>query len=118
MSAIFLSIVASALSVGATVPQILKILKKASTQDLSLACFSMHAVGGLLWSFYGAIIDAPVLAIEAALVAVLNVVVCIHILEQKQVYRPPTLSTDAADAADAADDEDAVYTRTPTSRHA
>ena len=93
MSAIFLSIVDSALSVGATVPQILKILRHAGTQDLSLACFSMHAVAGVLWSFYGAIIDAPVLAIEAALVSVLNVIVVVHILEQKQAYsRRPTSS--------------------------
>lgn len=99
MSAIFLSIVASALSVGATVPQILKILRKAGTQDLSLACFSMHAVAGVLWSFYGAIINAPVLAIEAALVAILNVIVCVHILEQKQSYsRRPTSSPSSDDS--------------------
>ena len=86
MSALFLSIVASALSVGATVPQILKILRKASTNDLSLACFSMHTMAGVLWSFYGASIEAPVLAIEAGLVAILNLIVCIHILEQKRHY--------------------------------
>ena len=38
-------------------------------------------------------IDAPVLAIEAALVAILNVIVVVHILEQKQAYsRRPTSS--------------------------
>ena len=82
MSTLFLSIVASALSVGATVPQILKILRKSSTADLSLACFSMHTIAGVFWAFYGLAIAAPVLAIEAALVAVLNLIVCIHILEQ------------------------------------
>ena len=84
MSALFLSIVASALSVSATVP-ILKILQKANN-DPSLACFTMHTMAGVLWSFYGAAIDAPVLAIEAALVAILNLSVCIHILEQKRHY--------------------------------
>jgi uncharacterized protein with PQ loop repeat len=79
---ILLSLVASVLSVGATVPQIYKILKKASTNDLSLACFSMHAVAGVLWSVYGVVIQAYVLAIEAGLVAVLNIVVVVHILEQ------------------------------------
>lgn len=82
MSALFLSIVASTLSVSATIPQITKILKSASTGDLSLACFSMHTVAGVLWAFYGIAIGAPVLAIEAAFVAILNVIVCIHILEQ------------------------------------
>jgi len=99
MSTIFLSIVASALSVGATVPQILKILRKASTHDLSLACFSMHAVAGVLWSFYGAIINAPVLAIEAALVAVLNVIVVVHILEQKQPYSNRPTSSPSSDGS-------------------
>lgn len=88
MSALFLSICASALSVGATVPQILKILRKASTADLSLACFSMHTIAGVLWAFYGLAIAAPVLAIEATLVAVLNLIVCIHILEQWHHTRP------------------------------
>lgn len=84
--------VASALSVGATVPQILKILRKASTNDLSLACFSMHTMAGVLWSFYGAVIEAPVLAIEAGLVAILNLIVCIHILEQKRHYNNTPIS--------------------------
>jgi len=92
---ILLSLVASALSVGATVPQIFKILKKASTNDLSLACFSMHAVAGILWSVYGVVIQAYVLAIEAGLVAVLNIVVVVHILE-----------------------DGTGYNSTPTSRHA
>lgn len=103
MSALFLSIVASALSVGATIPQILKILRKSSTADLSLACFSMHTVAGVLWAFYGAAIKAPVLAIEAALVAILNLIVCIHVLEQKHVTphsslrsAHPTLATAGA----------------------
>jgi len=79
---ILLSLLASVLSVTATVPQIYKILKKASTHDLSLACFSMHAVAAVLWSIYGVVIEAYVLAIESGLVAVLNIVVVVHILEQ------------------------------------
>lgn len=95
MYALFLSIVASALSVGATVPQITKILNRATTADLSLACFSMHTVAGVLWTFYGMAISAPVLAIEAALVSVLNLIVCVHILEQRHHTRSehPTLAT-------------------------
>ena len=96
MSALFLSIAASALSVGATVPQILKILKSASTGDLSLACFSMHTVAGVLWAFYGLSIVAPVLAIEAALVAVLNLIVCIHILDQRHSTTPARQSRTTA----------------------
>jgi uncharacterized protein with PQ loop repeat len=81
-----LSLLASALSVGATVPQIFKLLQKASTKDLSLACFSMHAVAGVLWSFYGALTEAYVLAVEAGLVSVLNIIVVVHILEQGAGY--------------------------------
>lgn len=81
-----LSLLASFLSVSATLPQILKILQHASVNDLSLACFAMHTLAGTLWCFYGALIAAPVLAIEAALVAILNLIVVIHILEQKKTH--------------------------------
>ena len=64
-----------------------------------IASFSMHAMAGVLWSFYGAMIGATVLAIEAALVAVLNVIVVVHILEQKQAYsRRPTSSPSSDDS--------------------
>lgn len=86
--AFLLSVVASLLSVSATLPQIIKILKQASSNDLSLACFAMHTIAGILWCFYGALIAAPVLAVEAAIVAILNLIVVVHILEQHKIHKP------------------------------
>ena len=92
--AILLSLLASVLSVGATVPQILKILRRASTNDLSFSCFFMHTVAGVLWAFYGGMIGAYVLTVEAALVAILNAIVVVHILETRKpgerYTNPPT----------------------------
>ena len=81
----FLSLLASLLSIFATLPQILKIVQSASTKDLSLCCFAMHSVAGILWCVYGAAIQAYVLAAEAAIVSVMNIVVCVHILEQTHI---------------------------------
>ena len=85
MLTLLLSITASLLSIGATVPQILKILRRASVKDLSLECFFMHACAGVLWCVYGAIIGAIVLAVEAALVGILNAIVVIYILENRHL---------------------------------
>ena len=85
MLTLLLSITASFLSIGATVPQILKILRKASVKDLSIECFFMHACAGILWCIYGAIIGAVILAIEAALVGILNAIVVVYILENSHI---------------------------------
>ena len=89
MASLFVSIVASALSIGATVPQILKILRRGETNDLSLSCFAMHSLAGMLWGFYGVMIEKPVLALEAALVFLLNTIVVVHILEQRHITAAP-----------------------------
>ena len=89
MLSLLLSIVASLLSISATVPQIIKILRRASVKDLSLECFFMHACAGVLWCVYGAIIGAIVLAVEAALVGILNAIVVIYILENRHLTPIP-----------------------------
>ena len=104
MLTLLLSILASILSIAATLPQILKILRKASVNDLSLECFFMHACAGILWCVYGAIIGAIVLAIEAALVGILNAIVVVYILENRHLtpIRPPR-ATEIDDTSNAAD---------------
>ena len=81
LAAILLSLIASIFSISATVPQIYRIMQRASTKDLSLTCFLMHTIGGLLWFFYGIVAQAYILAVEAAIVSLLNFIVVIHILE-------------------------------------
>ena len=85
MLTLLLSIVASLLSISATVPQILKILRRASVKDLSIECFFMHTCAGILWCIYGAVIGAIVLAVEAALVGILNAIVVVYILENRHL---------------------------------
>ena len=89
MLSLLLSIVASLLSISATVPQIIKILRRASVKDLSLECFFMHACAGILWCVYGALIGAAILAVEAALVGILNAIVVIYILEKRHLTPIP-----------------------------
>jgi len=89
MLSLLLSIVASLLSISATVPQIIKILRRASVKDLSLECFFMHACAGILWCVYGALIGATILAVEAALVGILNAIVVIYILENRHLTPIP-----------------------------
>ena len=89
MLSLLLSIVASLLSISATVPQIIKILRRASVKDLSLECFFMHGCAGILWCVYGALIGATILAVEAALVGILNAIVVIYILENRHLTPIP-----------------------------
>ena len=94
MASLFVSIVASALSIGATVPQILKILRRGETNDLSLAALrcqpSGHALGLLR-----VMIEKPVLAFEATLVFLLNTIVVVHIVEQSTATAPLAGATPA-----------------------
>jgi uncharacterized protein with PQ loop repeat len=94
LASILLSLIASSFSIAATVPQIYKIIQHASTKDLSLCCFLMHCIGGILWCLYGIVTEAYILAIEAAFVAFLNLIVVIHILEIS--HTRPTTRREAA----------------------
>ncbi|MEM7572524.1 MAG: SemiSWEET transporter [Bacteroidota bacterium] len=62
MDPTYIGLVGAALTTAAFIPQVIKTLKSGSTEDLSLATFSLFFVGTIFWFIYGWILgDLPMI---------------------------------------------------------
>lgn len=62
MDPTFIGLIGAALTTAAFIPQVIKTLKSGSTEDLSLATFSLFFVGTIFWFIYGWILgDLPMI---------------------------------------------------------
>lgn len=78
-----LGLAAGTLTTLSFVPQVVKIWKSKSAEDISLGMFTMFSLGILLWVIYGLLIDSPPLVIANAITLIL----AITILLLKRRYR-------------------------------
>lgn len=78
-----LGLTAGTLTTLSFVPQVVKIWKSKSAEDISFGMFTMFSLGILLWVIYGLLIESPPLVIANAVTLIL----AIAILLLKRRYR-------------------------------
>ncbi|MBT4540245.1 SemiSWEET transporter [Candidatus Woesearchaeota archaeon] len=80
---IFLGFAAGICTTGAFVPQVVKVLKTKSTEDLSLIMYVVMTLGILLWLIYGLLIKSSPVIIANVITLVLSMVVLVMKLKYK-----------------------------------
>lgn len=71
----FLGFTAAILTTLALVPQLVKIIKTKSVNDISLGMFSMFFIGVTLWLVYGLLIKSPPLIVANFVSMIMNMAI-------------------------------------------
>jgi MtN3 and saliva related transmembrane protein len=69
----YLGMIAGCLTTSAFIPQLHKLWKSKSGQDISLTMFIVFNTGVLLWMLYGSIIESPPIVISNLITLILGV---------------------------------------------
>jgi uncharacterized protein with PQ loop repeat len=78
-----LATLAATLSTIANIPQVLKVRKKWSTDDLHSHTVLIHFIAAIVWSVYGALLNLYILSIESAIVGFLNLLILLAIVRDR-----------------------------------
>lgn len=71
------------LTAGAMVPQLVKMIRTKSVEDISWAMVGMSLTGNTLWTIYGSIQSDPIIITFASISSVVN----ISVLSFKYIHR-------------------------------
>lgn len=77
------------ISMLSNIPQVWKVRKMYTTADLHSWTVIMHLVSAILWCTYGFLLNLYILASEAGIVALLNMVILIAIIRDRCIYNKP-----------------------------
>jgi MtN3 and saliva related transmembrane protein len=77
-----LGFVAATLTTAAYIPQVIRTIKTKSTEDLSLAMFSMMFTGMVCWMVYGFLIDNKPLIIANIIASGLSFIILFYKLRE------------------------------------
>lgn len=80
------------LSTIANIPQVLKVRKKWSTDDLHSYTIMMHFIAAIVWSIYGALLNLYILCIESAVVGILNLFILLAIARDRYWCPKPNVA--------------------------
>lgn len=86
-TATLVSLCAGSLTTLAFVPQVLKIWRSKSGNDLSLGMFTLFSLGVLLWLIYGILIDALPVILANAITLLLSLAILILKLHYRHTPR-------------------------------
>lgn len=78
----------SFLSLIANIPQVYRVRKSNSTKDIHPYTVVIHIVSAIVWSTYGFLLHLPILGIESAIVAFLNILIFLAIIRDKYFCYP------------------------------
>lgn len=78
------------LSTVSNIPQVWKVRKKHSTDDLHSWSVMIHMVSALIWASYGYLLNLYILGIESFVVFLLYVLIFCAILRDRYFF-PPTI---------------------------
>ena len=76
-------LVGSVLSLVSNIPQLWKVRKNNSTNDLHSYSITMHIFSGVVWSVYGFLSEAYILCIESGIVALIYFFILIAIIRDR-----------------------------------
>ncbi|HTT44987.1 MAG TPA: SemiSWEET transporter [Thermoplasmata archaeon] len=83
--------VAAICTTGAFVPQVLRVWRLQSAQDISLTTFLVFSLGTVVWLVYGLLIDSlPVILANGVTLALALTIVALKLNFDRKVHRPPT----------------------------
>jgi len=83
--------VAAICTTGAFVPQVLRVWRLQSAQDISLTTFLVFSLGRVVWLVYGLLIDSlPVILANGVTLALALTIVALKLNFDRKVHRPPT----------------------------
>lgn len=87
----FLGVLGSFLSLIANIPQVLKVRKSNSTENLHSLTVIIHIVSGIVWSLYGFFLNLYILGVESGIVAFLNLLILLAILRDRYFCNAQTI---------------------------
>lgn len=77
--------------IGTTIsflPQVLRIIKTGSVNDLSIYTFLIHSTGASLWIVYGIMITNPILIVFNGITAFLNLIILFYFIKSASPLLP------------------------------
>ena len=83
-----LALIGSLLALVANIPQVYKVRKSNSTNDLHYMTVILHILSGVVWSMYGFLLNQYILGVEAGAVSFLNILIFLAIIRDKYFCYP------------------------------